>query len=870
MKQLIYAMALMLTAGLTACREEMLEGENAGEGVELTFSSGVEGLATEALADEVGNVHVLVYDETGNFVRREEYAGMDELEPVALDFGKYTFAFVTNIPEGLLEEGTMLEDVTLSADYAPDGGMCVESIFTGTDSVTVGEDKTSEAALRRVVGRVDVRLEGVSEGTRLERVSLLGSPGRVRFSGEAVSESDTATMAVPMTATADTGVYAGSVMAFPTVAETATLRFVMNESGEENTYDVVLRNRVEANKIHTVNVKYNGEVAPHDVTLTLEYEEEWGATIRDTATATGSLRMDYLTVKLVMEEGALTDLSQVRMGYLRGYNTDGSGEDVYVNFYLDSLPLMRGDTLVVRAEGDFYPGEYAFLSDNDGVVLGSLDGSTIYVLPEDVRTEVSMDGEMVIVLPAGVTVVESDLQAMKDLRDVLLEAGSGMASQWLTAGDDVSMWDEVRLDENGRVIRIGGSWYGIGEDYYQAPMAANGLMPMSDSMGMESPFQAIELPASFANLTALRCFTLGEQERWLSLTDVPAYFKDFEQLEELVVNTEGTTLPELPTSLRRLEVTGCNLREIPAHVGNLENLEIMAFNDGLYDEYGDGTSPSRIASVAVDFSGMTKLRELRIAASEDCAMPETLWQCGSLESLQIYGFSSFIVPTNHALRSLYDLRLDNESVRSSDLEALGSVALNRLILACSLFGEGETPDWIGEISTLRELSLRNCGIERIPASWDDLSELRFLELFHCPNLSGMLPDGMLKRFENGDPSLSVNDCPNFSPTGTYLNVSMSEIRDGGNGGTYTVEIESNGDWTVEVYDFPGMSVSPLAGSGNGTLTVTLEPNREEWNWMSGEIIIRMDDWNEERIMVEQEWSMEGSDSTYYYNRSVTH
>ena len=861
MRQFIYVMALLAAAGLAACREDMMEGENAGEGVALAFRSGVEGLATEALAEEVGNVHVLVYDEAGNFVRREEFGGLDELRPVTLDLGRYTFAFVTDVPEASLEAGTTLEELTVWAEEAGDGGMRVGSVFAGTDSVTVGEDRTSEAELRRLVGRVDVRLEGVTGGARLERAWLLGSPSAARFTGEA-AETDTVAMELPMTETADTGVYAGSAMAFPTVAETATLRFVMNEGGEERTYDVALRNRVEANKVNTVNARYDGTVEPRGVTLALEYEEEWGETLRDSVTADESLRMDWLTVKLVMEEGASTDLSLTQRGYLAGKNVDGTEEYLFAEFYLDSLPTMRGDTLVVRAEGNFYPGEYVLLPNEGGCELLTGDGMRLYTLGVETLVEVSADGELVVVLPAGVAVAEGDLQAMKDLRDVLLDAGVDFARQWLTAGDDVSQWDRVWLDENGRVIQLG---------FSRDIMKKNGraLAREADTVVAESPWTAIELPGSFAALTELRSFTL--LSGWdLGLTDIPSYFKDFTRLEELVVNTEGRTLPELPASLRWLEVTGYNLEEIPASVGNLTRLEMAAFNRDMYD-MDVMSNLSRIASVAADFSGMDSLQALYVVAAEECGVPESVWQCGRLSELYLFGFAGFRVPTTHALGGLTDLAVANNSVRSSDLEALGSTGLEAIVLACPSFGEGETPDWIGELSTLLHMRLVHCGIESIPASWDGLSGMFGLELVDCPNLSGRLPDGLLARYEQDDLSVYVGNCPNFSPTGAYLKVDTDKIFDAyGEGGTYTVEIESNRDWTVEVNDFPGMSVSPLSGSGNGTVTVTLEPNHEGWEGWEGGFWVWLGDGMVEYVEVAQGWSPAGQDSTVYYNRSVTH
>ena len=336
------------------------------------------------------------------------------------------------------------------------------------------------------------------------------------------------------------------------------------------------------------------------------------------------------------------------------------------------------------------------------------------------------------------------------------------------------------------------------------------------------------------------------------------------------MNTEGRTLPELPASLRWLEVTGYNLEEIPASVGNLTRLEMATFNRDMYD-MDVMSNLSRIASVAADFSGMDSLQALYVVAAEECGVPESVWQCGRLSELYLFGFAGFRVPTTHALDGLTDLAVANNSVRSSDLEALRSTSLESLVLACPLFGVGETPDWIGELSTLLHMRLVHCGIESIPASWDGLSGMFGLELVDCPNLSGRLPDGLLARYEQDGLSVYVDNCPNFSPTGAYLKVDTDEIFDAyGEGGTYTVEIESNRDWTVEVNDFPGMSVSPLSGSGNGTVTVTLEPNHEGWEGWEGGFWVWLGDGMVEYVEVAQGWSPEGQDSTVYYNRSVTH
>ena len=193
MKQLIYIAVLLMAAGLAACQKDEIEGENvAGDGVALTFASGVDGLTAEALAEEAGNVHLLVFDEAGTFVSREEYAGLDKTSPVKLSLGSYTFAYVTNVAAGAVEgatEGAALEDVALSLPMDENGAyMAPGNVFAGTDEVVVGEDKESDAVLTRIVGRLDVSMEGVVGGTTLERVELLGSPAKARLTGEAAGE----------------------------------------------------------------------------------------------------------------------------------------------------------------------------------------------------------------------------------------------------------------------------------------------------------------------------------------------------------------------------------------------------------------------------------------------------------------------------------------------------------------------------------------------------------------------------------------------------------------------------------------------------------------------------------------------------------
>ena len=123
-------------------------------------------------------------------------------------------------------------------------------------------------------------------------------------------------------------------------------------------------------------------------------------------------------------------------------------------------------------------------------------------------------------------------------------------------------------------------------------------------------------------------------------------------------------------------------------------------------------------------------------------------------------------------------------------------------------------------------------------------------------LTGQLPAGLLERYEDGSLSVSCYETPNFSPDGVIFEVAYVDL---GNlsymARTYTVEVTSNRAWTAEVDDsvFPGLTVSPMSGSGNGTVTITVPENPDGWG-RSGEVRIRVNDRNETSIYVYQDYN----------------
>lgn len=112
-------------------------------GVQLNFSGAQANLSAEELSNIVETFHVLIYDETGNFVRHSEYENLKSVSPVKLPIGQYTFAYLSNIKSDLIsgiQEDKKLEDITLSLEESEGNVLSAGSIFKGIDTLTVGKD----------------------------------------------------------------------------------------------------------------------------------------------------------------------------------------------------------------------------------------------------------------------------------------------------------------------------------------------------------------------------------------------------------------------------------------------------------------------------------------------------------------------------------------------------------------------------------------------------------------------------------------------------------------------------------------------------------------------------------------------------------
>lgn len=116
-------------------------------------------------------------------------------------------------------------------------------------------------------------------------------------------------------------------------------------------------------------------------------------------------------------------------------------------------------------------------------------------------------------IPALPTVSETDRQAMFDLRDAL-PADNDYALQWKRAGQKISLWEGVTLNEEGRVVGIGYDELKYLGNYATKAIAGT----MNETATPDEEYGASwSLPESFKQLTALKIFNFDDNP----LTEIP-------------------------------------------------------------------------------------------------------------------------------------------------------------------------------------------------------------------------------------------------------------------------------------------------------------------------------------------------------------
>ncbi|WP_099294052.1 FimB/Mfa2 family fimbrial subunit [Butyricimonas sp. Marseille-P3923] len=882
MKKILYTLVLLSAVFFTGCREEQLEGEVPVKDIALTFSSRSSELSVEELTKEVEKLHLLIFDESGVFYQQKEFAGLADVKPVKLPLGAYTFAYLSNIDENQisgLKEGASLDDVVVALETDANGDVVMPgSIFSGTDEITVGEDKSSEARLSRIVGRLDINVSGLKGGVELRSVALLGSPKSVSFNG---TPKDTkARLNVPMNKEGE--LMKGRAIVFPTCVDSlARLEFVIVENGVDKIYVAELKNKVEANKIHSINVKVNvmGDIFDVEIEMSVE---EWGETMSEDIIANEKLYANGWVVRLatgnVLEN--LEQIQEVTVSFIDGKNKifgiNGRKDDE-----MQKLEVF-GDTLVISSFGRQECGNFTIRN----IEILDSEMNRLYALPAPVKNVVlDTMGLVHVALPAMLEVAENDKTALLELRDAMREAGVDLPSSWV--GNNINLWYEVELNTEGRVVGIGYSNLDDYDyDYDRSRFAKTASTTMSRAVSRTADMQSVwVMPASFKNLTALRyCNISDEESDYGVLSEIPAFIKEIPNLEELAVTVNSTTLPELPAGLKYLEVRSKTLTRIPAHIGDLTRLQVLIVTVPDYEEneeydydYLPALSQASVSSVEMSFDKLTELKALCLVGATNCELPNGIWDLpgGDLHELGLYGFSRIQVPASVSKWNvLEDLTFGNAKMTPVDIEAIKELKLNDLMIYSPVFGQGGLPAWLGGMSWLEYLTLYDCGITSIPDSFDGLVNLHDLDMPRNPNLTGKLPSVLLRRYNDGMLSVYAPESKEFTPDGLWLEVTPERIYAPVEGGVYTVDIKTNSEWSCQLNasmnDF--VTVIPeqgeffqndsivgtgvLSGSGNATLKVIVkEAMFSGWSY-SGHLQVRVGTQHSAYISIEQEMAQE--------------
>lgn len=204
------------------------------------------------------------------------------------------------------------------------------------------------------------------------------------------------------------------------------------------------------------------------------------------------------------------------------------------------------------------------------------------------------------------------------------------------------------------------------------------------------------------------------------LLEVPSQVFELEELEEL--SLAGNMLQSLPPeigklkSLRRLQLSGNRLRTLPEEIGCLESLEGLWLHGNLVRELPESIGdlsvlkilslggnllthlPSSVASLA-------SLKELTAPGNKLIEIPEQMGQMSALEALELHGNNLVAFPERLNLFQLKKLWLHGNG-KLQDLAA----------------------DWCN-LTALQELSVADCSLSVLPKSLSTIPSLKTISCY---------------------------------------------------------------------------------------------------------------------------------------------
>ncbi|KAI6679439.1 hypothetical protein NL676_033320 [Syzygium grande] len=240
-----------------------------------------------------------------------------------------------------------------------------------------------------------------------------------------------------------------------------------------------------------------------------------------------------------------------------------------------------------------------------------------------------------------------------------------------------------------------------------------------------------EIPSEIAGLSQLKILNLSRSK----VSRVAMTINRLSNLQELVLsNCNGLqSLPDLPTSLTKLELSSSSLQEVP-NLSNLTNLLHLDITDCAFDFKLLKTARGRVPSPNLEWLGrLHELQKLRLVLS-DSNLPSTdLSSLSQLRSLEITcqdPQSLTRLPSSLECLSLEDVETPIEWTLFSNLGNLSELNL----FGCRL-REIEFDNVLGQLENLQRLQVRKCESLVRLSNLSSLKELRVLSVEYCPQLT---------------------------------------------------------------------------------------------------------------------------------------
>ncbi|XP_048134008.1 disease resistance protein L6-like [Rhodamnia argentea] len=254
-----------------------------------------------------------------------------------------------------------------------------------------------------------------------------------------------------------------------------------------------------------------------------------------------------------------------------------------------------------------------------------------------------------------------------------------------------------------------------------------------------------EIPSEIAGLSQLKILNLSRSK----VSGLPMTVNQLSSLQELILKDccGLETLPDLPTSLTKLELSSSTLQAVP-DLSNLTNLHHLDISDCAFDCKLHKRTKGCIPNPNLEWLGrLHKLQTLRLVFSQ-CNFPPTdlsiLSQLRSLEITCPDPRSLIRLPSSLEVLSLEDVNTPIEWPMFPNLGNLSELKLSGCRLREIEFGN--VP---GQLENLQRLQVRKCKSLMRLSNLSSLKELRVLSVEYCPQLI---------EIESQPSSSSTGDC----------------------------------------------------------------------------------------------------------------